>query len=726
MPKTSAENQDRIPLVVDLDGTLIKTDLLWESLAKVLGRNPFMIFPVLVWWTRGRALLKQELGRRVRLNPAALPFNAAFLAWLREQKAAGRKLVLATASDVQMAKPVADHVGIFDDVLASDGRMNLRGPNKLKALVMQFGERGFDYAGNSSMDLPVWRGARQAIIVNASRSVQRQAAELAEIGKKFCDANSSMLTLTRFLYELFIRSGYLIAVIAGLLLAAAFPKIDFAGGAWIAPALLVLAAHASDGQAFRTGLAGGLAFWLTSLYWLLEIPYRWHSIPLGPGLGWLALCTVMALFTASWVWLATPGRSRLMSFWAGRLLWALGGAASWVALEMIRARFLGGFPWNFLGASQFKMIPLIQIASFTGVYGISFLVVWTSLAFYSAVRLIFSKPNSRFAWQPEIFPPLLVVVCLFTFGEFEVNKPAPIETTLRVALIQPSIPQTLIWDENSDAERFQQLLALSDSALSNNVDLLVWPESAVPEFTDATYAAITNVVLAHRVWLIFNADDVVPRPGRPDDYDVYNAAFLFSPEGGYPVIYHKQKLVMFGEYIPFSWLPFVKWFTPITSGYTPGNSEVEFNLDNLRATASPLICFEDLFPQIARKAAGSGADFLVNLTNDGWFGDSAEQWQHEVGAIFRAVENGIPLVRCCNNGITCWIDAHGREREIFRAKNGSVYAAGTMVCNLPLRMHDLTFYTKHGDWFGWSCVGIAAVIASFKIAHWRKRSRSSV
>lgn len=715
MLQSSAENQ--VPLVVDLDGTLIKTDLLWESLAQCLRRNPLRIFFVLFWWTRGRAFLKHKLGQRVRLNPADLTTNDKFLAWLREQKASGRKVVLATASDLKMARPVANYFGVFDDVLASDGRTNLRGENKRKALVEKFGEHGFDYAGNSSVDFAVWRGARKAIVVNASPAVQKKAKEIAEVAVTFCENYSSLATLQNFLNELFIRSGYLVAIVAGLLLAATFPKVNFAGGAWIAPGLLALAAWKKrGGDAFRVGLVAGFSFWLVSLYWLLEIPYTWHSIPLGPGAGWLALCSVLALFSGAWVWLISVNQSRIFNFWPGRLLWSLAGAASWVALEMARARILGGFPWNFLGASQFKMIPLIQIASVTGVYGISFLAVWTSLCFYCAARLIFARPHSRFAWQGEIFPPLLVVAILFAFGGFKLNKPVSPTATLRVALVQPSIPQNLIWDENANSNRFQQLLQLSETALTNNVDLLVWPESAVPEFDDATYDAIAKLVYTHHVWLIFNADDVEQRQNVTNGYDVFNAAFCMGPGGERPEIYHKQRLVMFGEYIPFvSWLPFVKWFTPISGGYMAGNSAVQFNLKDFQVSCSPLICFEDLFPQIGRKAAGGGADFLINLTNDGWFGQSAEQWQHEVGAIFRSVENGVPLVRCCNNGITCWVDANGVRRKIFRDENGSVYGPGIMVFDLPLQKHEPTFYTRHGDWFGWSCVGIALILCGFKI-----------
>src|ERR1039457_4240820 len=126
MPQSSVEPpNNQIPLVVDLDGTLIKTDLLWESLARLLRRNPLRIFHVLFWWARGRAFLKKRLAALVRIAPATLPYNEPFLNFLREQKAGGRKIILATASDLQMAKPVADYTGLFDDVLGSDGRTNL-------------------------------------------------------------------------------------------------------------------------------------------------------------------------------------------------------------------------------------------------------------------------------------------------------------------------------------------------------------------------------------------------------------------------------------------------------------------------------------------------------------------------------------------------------------------------------------------------------------------------
>ena len=743
MPLTPHSPPDPlIPLVADLDGTLIRTDLLWEHLARLLRRNPFWLLPVVLWWMRGRACLKQQLARRVEIDPASLPYHEAFLAWLRAEKAAGRTLILATASDLKMALPVARHVGLFDEVMASDGKINLRSGNKLQALTAKFGPRGFDYAGNSSADFAVWRGARTAIVVNASRSVLRKAANGAALGPTFNAGYSRFLILRRFLNELFLRSGYLGAAGAGLLLAGAFPNHSVAGLAWIAPALILACAQGkAPGDAFRVGYVAGLFFWLASLTWLLRIPVAGY-----PVLAWGALSAFVALYFAVWVWLLAGKIG--VGTWSRRTLWSLAGAAAWVGLEMVRARFLGGFPWNLLGTSQYELTPLIQIASVTGVYGVSFLIVWTSLSLLSAARAILSQPASRFNWQPEVFLPLTVVALLFAAGTLQLRPPPASDSDpapWRITLIQPSVPQTLIWDSGANASRFQELLTLTDQALAasrsalprspgnglkGGADLLIWPESALPELDQASYAAITNLVVRHGVWMIFNADDVVWKSDSQDrnDYDVFNAAFLFNPEGKLAGVYHKQKLVIFGEYIPLvRWLPFIKWFTPIEGGYQAGDRPGGFELNapgdpglpgvapRRAVRAAPLICFEDMFPQTARAAAGGGTDFLVNLTNDGWFGEGAEQWQQAASAVFRAVENGLPLVRACNDGVTCWIDGRGRMRQVFRDAGGGIYGSGWMTLDLPGTAPAPTFYNRQGDLFGWVCGMITAGVLIHRI-----------
>lgn len=197
--QTATMQNSPIPLCVDLDGTLIKTDLLWESFVRLLKRNPLWLFVIPFWWMRGRAFLKRQLAARITLDPAILPYNEPFLVFLREARRSGRKLILATASDRALADLVAGHIGIFDEVLASDGIINLRSANKLKALTEKFGVRGFDYAGNSSADLAVWRGTREAIVVNASPSLTKKAAGCTKLGPAFPPDSHKLSALFRCL-----------------------------------------------------------------------------------------------------------------------------------------------------------------------------------------------------------------------------------------------------------------------------------------------------------------------------------------------------------------------------------------------------------------------------------------------------------------------------------------------------------------------------------------------
>ena len=559
-----------------------------------------------------------------------------------------------------------------------------------------------------------------------------------------------------------MRSRYFLAVLAGLMLATSFPRVGIAGLAWIAPGLMLAAALGKRGwESFRIGYVAGLVYYLAALYWLLLIPYRWHSIPLGPAAGWLSLSAFVALYPATWVWLLSEARlvrteepgpqprrsgeadraaarlarvGGLMSrSWGRRTLWAISGAALWVAWEMVIARLFTGFPWNQLGASQYQLTPLIQIASVTGVYGVAFLVVWVSLSLLSAGLMVVLRPTVRSIWMGEIFLPVIVVALVFNYGFRQLTNEPPARRTLRVTLIQPSIPQTLIWDTSRDKDRFHELIRLSEQALSNRTDLLVWPEAAVPSFArwdTNIYPAITNLVRQHHVWLVLGSDDVarIPQTTQGDGYEYYNASFLVSPAGDFVERYRKRKLVIFGEYIPLvRWLPFVKWFTPIEGGFTPGIRPIPFLPRNPDAKTSVLICYEDIFPHVVREYAADDTDFLINITNDGWFGEGAAQWQQAASALIRAVENGLPLVRCANNGLTGWVDSRGRLREVFRDDRGTIYGAGFLSVDIPLlgvgEKRTPTFYHEHGDWFGWGCVGIGGAMLARRLLGKRRLDR---
>jgi apolipoprotein N-acyltransferase len=543
------------------------------------------------------------------------------------------------------------------------------------------------------------------------------------------------------------RGRLALAAAGGLLLAAAFPKLGVAGMAWVAPGVMLLAAWGARSP-FRVGYVGGLAYQLAALHWLLFIPVRFFPI-----LGWLAMGGVLAFYPAIWCWVcvrmqgggrqsdgavhlagaggdgdrrdACPTSLEVSDTWLGGQGWALSCAAAWVAVEMAQARLFTGFPWDLLGVSQYRMLPLIQISSLTGVYGLSFVMVWFSASFLLLLRALWRQPARRWGWQSHLLVPGLAVVFLYAWGAASLGRQPRPDRFLQVALVQPSIPQTMIWNDAESATRFQQVLKVSEQALATKPDLLIWPEAATPKllrFDRDIHEAVTNLVRSHRVWLLLGADDAEPREGKEPLY--YNSSFLISPEGELVARYRKRHLVMFGEYIPLvRWLPFIKWFTPIDSGFEPGDAAVPFTMPALGAATSPLICFEDVFADLARASAGPDIDFLVNLTNDGWFGEGAAQWQQAANAVFRAVENGLPLVRCANNGLTCWIDAGGGMHEVYFAGSKDIYQAGFKTAAIPLRSSASprrpTFYHRHGDWFGWACVVVTA--ASLALAIRRRK-----
>ena len=173
------------PLVVDLDGTLIRTDMLHESALRVLRDHPFYLLFIPYWLSQGKAVLKRNLSNRTGFDPSSVPYNSDLLDWLKQQQTQGRKLILCTASDHAIALAISEYLGIFDEIMASDGTTNLAGTHKAEALEQRFGHAGFDYAGNSRADLAVWQRARQAVVVNASAKVTRQAEDFCEVERVF-------------------------------------------------------------------------------------------------------------------------------------------------------------------------------------------------------------------------------------------------------------------------------------------------------------------------------------------------------------------------------------------------------------------------------------------------------------------------------------------------------------------------------------------------------------
>jgi apolipoprotein N-acyltransferase len=218
--------------------------------------------------------------------------------------------------------------------------------------------------------------------------------------------------------------------------------------------------------------------------------------------------------------------------------------------------------------------------------------------------------------------------------------------------------------------------------------------------------------------MVLGAADYESQPGVTgrDETQWFNSAFLINPAGEMAARYHKRHLVPFGEFMPGArWFPFLARLRSAGAGLTSGDRPGLFHIAEPPANCSVLICYEDLFPHEVRECQTQETDFLLNLTNDGWFGDSAAQWLHLVNALFRTVELHLPLVRCCNNGITCWIDARGRLHNVYFTNSNDVYQCGYKLIDLPLAAsepgHHPTFYRRYGDIFGYGCVALVAFVA---------------
>ena len=515
----------------------------------------------------------------------------------------------------------------------------------------------------------------------------------------------------------------LVSFLSGSLFAAAFPKFNLPVLAWLAPAIVLGLAHNRSGKrVFLCGYISGLGGWLVLFYWLLLIPFRWYGLA-----AYLGQSLIGAVSIGVWCWLCWrlwPARDRvagdLRTEWVAmtyrdRLAWPILCAGAWVATEITLGRLLPGFP-GFLGAAQFQWLALIQISTFAGVYGVSFLVSWLSVSLFCvALSLSADKKPSRLLLF-QVIPPLLALAVVLAYGMHALSTATDSPRHYKIALVQPAIPQRAIWDPSEKTNRFLKLLQLSQAALAEKPNLLVWPETALPEMiarSQFTQDAIANLLRPYKTWMVLGAADYESRPeatGR-DETAWFNSAFLINPAGEMVARYHKRHLVPFGEYMPGARrFPFLARLRAAGAGLTSGNSPGLFRLTEPPASCSVLICYEDLFPHEVRACQNEQTDFLLNLTNDGWFGDGAAQWLHLVNALFRAVELRLPLVRCCNNGITCWIDSRGRLHNVYFADSKDVYRSGYKLIDVPLASSEArnnpTFYRQYGDVFGWGCVAL--------------------
>jgi len=474
---------------------------------------------------------------------------------------------------------------------------------------------------------------------------------------------------------------------------------------------------AIDGQkplkAFVTAYIAGFLFFLGTMYWLVHV-----TLP-----GMIAVVAYLALYFGLFGLALARGLQPLSGRPAGiSYIGLFFIPAAWVTLEWIRAHALTGFGWNFLGYSQSSNLPAIQIADMSGAYGVSFLMVMFNTAIYMFIK---NFKRDRDAYVP-VAAAVITLLVVLGYGIFRINNVFTGER-LRVAVVQGSIPQDQKWDRNFAEMILSRYEDLTKKAALEKPDIVIWPESSTPGFVE------NEEDLSSRVRALVKEIKIPLLVGSPRYKDTergplyYNSAFIFLKDGSVGGHYDKIHLVPFGEYVPLKGLFFfVHKFAPRPIGdFEAGKDYTVFRVlleraarDNnyswkmvKRVGFSSLICFEDIFPGLARQFARRNIDFLVNITNDGWFGHSSAAYQHAQASVFRAVENRINVLRAANTGLSCFIDQKGRVTGRVSDGGRDLFVPGFKVGEIILS-RTRTIYTAYGDIFAYACMIFTVLYAA--------------
>ena len=501
--------------------------------------------------------------------------------------------------------------------------------------------------------------------------------------------------------------SYAMAVVTGILLALSFPKPGLSLLAWGAfvPLLWVLA-ETTPRQAFRLGFSAGFVAYAGIVYWLTIVmnSYGKLSLPVS-----LMLTLVMAAYLALYPAVAC---ALVRSSEIGGVSPGFSFPVVWVGLEYLRSFALTGFPWASLGYSQYRTLPLIQIADLVGVYGVSFLIVLVNVALFRFSDAL-AKGESLAKPLRVVVTALVLMIVTGWYGFQRLNTPEPGEP-LRVALIQGNISQDVKWNPSFQEQTVSIYERLTRSIADFGPQLVVWPESATPFFfqTEGAYAdRIKGLAKAIGSPLLFGS----PAVEREDGTLRYlNSAFLVSPSGNVVGRTDKVHLVPFGEYVPLkTLLPFVNKVVEGIGDFSPGRTMQPLEIG--RTKIGVLICYEGIFPTLSREYVREGARLLVNISNDAWYKRSSAPYQHLSMTVFRAVENRVPLIRATNTGITAIIDSRGHLHGMT-----PLFKEATLTGEVRPGSGD-TFYDRVGDLFAGCCLALTLLLGAVGVAKTAKR-----
>jgi apolipoprotein N-acyltransferase len=449
-------------------------------------------------------------------------------------------------------------------------------------------------------------------------------------------------------------------------------------------------------RGFALGLIAGVVYFTGTIYWITHVMVQFGGLNLVVGLLVnAALIAYMALFPALFALIM----ARLTVRAGARGLWL--APMVWVATEYGRAYLFTGFPWVLLGYSQAGVLPVAQLASLLGVFGVSALVaaVSTAMAYAAAIRppvaTVALETPSTMALAIKRFAPLAaVLVIILSVALWGTRRIVRGELTrsgdaVRVGLIQGDVDQAEKWDDARASGIFANYVRMTRQAIADGAQFVLWPESSTPFYFEEDRAAadqVRRVAREAHVPILLGSDQI--EHGAPNRY--YNSAFLVAPDGSSAGVYRKMHLVPFGEYVPLKQVFF--FAAPLVeavSDFSPGESAVLLPVKgHLVSTA---ICYEIVYPALVRQFTRAGSELLSTITNDAWFGDTSAPYQHFAQAAMRAIENGRYLVRSANTGISGIVDPYGRivaRTEIYKP---------AVVVGEARFLRDRTVYVRIGD-----------------------------